>query len=165
MPNETTSVVTKRKVFYFERQNRIGKLGESHFLSFYQFLPISRADGRKYDFTLDGQLTVELKTDTWLMSDSPNIFVELYSNAETETYGGIHRAKHDGVDFFVYYFINNGIFLWYDVEEMYSIVCENLDRWEMKTIVNPTYKSHGLLVLRCALESALVRWDKFVKKP
>lgn len=149
-----------QKIFNFQQQKKFGDQGEADFFKYYAVLGIKKENGRKWDFSMDGQ-GIEVKQDSYPMSKTPNLFIEKFSNIETGKKGGIYRAHNDKVKYFVYYYANDGVFLWYDVELLYKFIVKNEDDFVKKVIRNKNYKSEGLLVPRKCVESFLVRNDVF----
>lgn len=70
--------------------------------------------------------SVELKSDSYDMNKTPNLFLEKYSNHKTRTLGGPFSAAEAEVTWFVYYFVKNDTAFWYKPEEL----VEWLNQWE-----------------------------------
>lgn len=136
--------------FSFRPQKSIGDTGEQHIQSTYQ--NITKTDGRISDCILtnaDGSTsTIELKTDTYSMNDTPNLFMEYMGNTDKGTLGGPWRAAKDKVDYFVYYYLKDTTFFWYKSQELAAF----LDGWikgkKPKTIRNKSYDTVGYTVPR-----------------
>jgi len=122
-----------------------------------------RVDDRRFDFVLKDGRTVELKTDTYHMQDTPNFFMEIFGNIAEEKIGGPWRALQDGVDFFVYYFPKNKTFFWFETRSL----CKELDTLVAhgilvpKEIRNAGWVARGYAVPREALNQVLLRQDTF----
>lgn len=111
------------ELFDFNKQLTLGDKGEVDFIKKYAaFNPVKSKD-LKYDFLLMHSLTVELKTDSYDMNKTSNFFMEKDSN-ETGKLGGPWRALQDNIDYFVYYFIINGVYFWFKPCEL----CPVLDK-------------------------------------
>ena len=97
----------------FSKDLKIGANGEEQFHKRFQ-VALIKQDGLKADFTVsnkDGS-GLELKTDTY---DSPNFFIERYSDLWKQTPGGPFQAiKHS--KYFAYYFINKNTYYLFDLE-------------------------------------------------
>ncbi len=148
MPNE---------VFSFKKQLDVGNIGETLFLKYYK--GSAKSDGRKYDITFKGK-KVELKTDTYPMSKTANYFMERYGSVEDKKVGGPWRAKEDGVDYFVYLFIADKTFFWFDTVSLVKFLDEHTKKMRGKTVANKTYSSLGFCVPRDDLTHLLIRTDK-----
>ena len=146
------------KVFSFQKQLNIGNVGETLFLRFYKNLNPSKSEDRTYDFNLGDGTTVEVKVDTY---DSPNFFMERYGNIEKMTDGGVFRAAKDGVTHFVYLFINEMTFYWFDSAQLVNFLNKNLDNYQSRNIANRTWTTFGYLVPRVDIESLALKKDIF----
>ena len=80
------------KKFDFNTQLSTGNIGEDHFKQLYSNLNPVKSEDLKYDFKLSNGSTVELKTDTYDMEDTPNFFMEYYSDMKKLKIGGPWRA-------------------------------------------------------------------------
>jgi len=147
-------------IFGFAKQKAAGKIGEADFFKYYAYLGVKKEDGLKWDFSLDGD-GIELKLDSWKMCETPNLFIELVSNVDKQTKGGVYRAFEDKVKYFVYYYIQDKTFLWYDVGGLYQFVKKNEPNLVLKTIRNKKYESLGALVKRRDVEKFIIRNDVF----
>ena len=102
--SKETIKLEKKVVFDLETQKFKGSKGEQDFLKRYSSRGATKIeDCPEYDFIIDGDKKVELKTDFY--ENSPNFFMEHYSELGTKKLGGVFRAKEDGINYFVYYFI------------------------------------------------------------
>lgn len=85
----------------FQADLKRGQAGERDFLQL--FTALVGTDGRKGDIVApDGK--IELKTDFYSMSKTPNFFIERYSSVEVGSPGGPWQAKAHGCKYFVYYY-------------------------------------------------------------
>lgn len=139
--------------FSFRPQKALGDVGEQKLLQTYQ--NVIQTDGRISDFILTthaGPKTVELKTDSYSMNATPNLFMEYYGNTEKATLGGPWRAAKDKVDYFVYLYLTDGEFFWYETKSLVAF----LDGWikgkKTKTIKNRSYETTGFIVPRQDVE-------------
>ena len=149
-----------KKVFNFKTQMAVGDKGEKSFVESYpELAPVKSAD-RAVDFHLKDGKSVELKTDDYAMEATENFFMEIMSHGKV---GGPYRAKQDNVDYFVYYFIKNRTFFWFET----LALCNALDKiffankLKLKTIRNNGWEAQGYAVPRESLESVLLRKDTF----
>lgn len=149
-----------KKVFDFKTQMAIGDIGESHFCSRYAFLTPKKSEERAIDFHLSDGKSVELKTDDYPIEATANFFMEITSHGKL---GGPYRAHQDNIDFFVYYFLKNQTFFWFDTKTL----CPKLDeliksnRFKIKIIKNKGWSAEGYAIPRAELESVLLKKDVF----
>lgn len=149
-----------KKVFNFKTQMAVGDKGEKSFVESYPELAPVKSDDRAIDFHLKDGKSVELKTDDYAMEATENFFMEITSHGKV---GGPYRAKQDDVDYFVYYFIKNKTFFWFDTMKL----CDALDaiipvkKLKLKTIRNHGWEAQGYAVPRESLEHVLMRKDVF----
>jgi hypothetical protein len=135
-------------VFQFNKQLNVGDCGEKLFLKTYQSRKVEKADGIKFDFTIDDRKTVELKTDTYSMERTPNFFMEYFGNRDTGALGGPWRALQDKVDYFVYLFLNDGVFFWFDPKTLCPFLDIEINKLQPKEIPNRTWTTVGFAVSR-----------------
>ena len=144
-------------VYTFKKQLGVGKSGEAAFASFYKRAKPS--EERAYDFLLLGK-KIELKTDSHDMMATENYFMEKFGHVENSKLGGPWRAKEDGIDFFVYFYIQNGVFLWFDTKALVRFLNRRVPKIKSKIVRNKGYNSLGYLIPRTDLEHLVVRKDK-----
>lgn len=157
------------KVFNFNDQRRIGDIGESDFVKVYKKLkPKKSKTNFQIDFTLSNGKTVELKTDSYDMEKTPNFFMEQKTISEkSSNLGGPWRAKDHKIDYFVYYFLKNKVFFWYDPIPL----CEFLDKFVKESKLKPIsipnkdnrggyYEAIGFKIPRDSLTPVLLREHK-----
>ncbi len=147
------------EVFGFKKQLDVGTIGENLFIKHY--IGSTKSDGRKFDISFEGK-KVELKTDTYPMQKTDNYFMERYGSIEDKKIGGPWRAKEDGVDYFVYLYLANKIFFWFDSAQLVTFLDEYTKTMRGKTIANRTYSTLGFCVPRDALQHLVVRTDKAI---
>lgn len=135
------------KVFDFKKQLKTGDIGEKLFLTYYKNKNAKKTDGKVFDFTTDLG-TVELKTDTYSMLETPNFFMEKYGNIKTQALGGPWRAFKDGVDFFVYFFLSNKVFFWFKSSELCSFLDVQTQNIPQRIIRNNGWETVGYLINR-----------------
>ena len=138
----------------------VGDKGEKSFVESYPELAPVKSEDRAIDFILKTGASVELKTDDYDMAATENFFMEVTSHGKL---GGPYRAKQDNVDYFVYYFIKNRTFFWFDTVKL----CDALDliipakKLKLKTIRNNGWEAQGYAVPRESLESVLLKKHVF----
>lgn len=160
----------KGKVFNFKDQMRIGDIGESDFSKIYESLkPVKDTKNRKIDFTLNNGKTVELKTDSYSMSKTANFFMEknTVSHDETSKAGGPWRSKEHKIDFFVYYYMTEKVFFWFEPKALCKVLDKYIKSEKLKPISIPnrdgkgrTYRSYGYKIPRESLVSILLKEHK-----
>ena len=141
------------KTFNFQSQHAIGNIGERLFLEYYK--QASKTDGRKFDFLI-GEKSVELKTDTYPMEKTPNFFFEKYGNIATQALGGPWRAKDDNVDYFVYLFIADKKFFWFEPAPLCAFLDNYIVDLKPKIIDNRKWSTLGYAVPREVCEPFLI---------
>lgn len=149
-----------KKVFDFKTQMAVGDLGESHFCSRYADLAPKKSEERAIDFHLADGKSVELKTDDYPMESTANFFMEITSHGKL---GGPYRAHQDNVDFFVYYFIKNRTFFWFDTKTLVPRIDELIksNRFKIKSIRNKGWTAEGYALPRAEFEGVLLKQDVF----
>lgn len=95
------------KVWDFGKQRQVSVAGEDLLLAHWGFGVQRHPELRGPDFLDALDRVIELKTDTYSMAQTPNLFVERFSNRETETPGGPWQALGKGCTDFVYLFVND----------------------------------------------------------
>lgn len=147
-----------KKVFEFNSQANVGLKGELLFLESYP--KAVKTDGLIDDFVLGGK-TVELKTDTYSMSKTKNFFMEKYGNIKTKKLGGPWRTANDRVDFFVYLFIKEKTFFWFDPTKLVEFLEDYILDIPPSYIDNKTWAAEGYKVSRKDVEHLLIKTDTF----
>lgn len=151
----------RKKVFNFKKQLDVGNIGEQLFLDTYE--GAVKSTDLKYDFLI-GDTKVELKTDSWRMEDTPNFFMEKISNSNKNSIGGPYRAMQDNIDFFVYLFIKDNVFFWFDSKRL----CRTLDRltknMKYHKIWNRSYDTLGHLIPRDSVKHLVIQKDEVCNK-
>jgi len=160
----------KGKVFNFKDQMRIGDIGESEFIKIYEKLePKKSLKNRKIDFTLNNGKTVELKTDSYSMSKTPNFFMEKETILPDEKVilGGPWRSKDHKIDYFVYYYMNDKVFFWFEPKPLCKILDTYIKESKIKPISIPnrsgngeTFRSYGYKIPRDCVVSVLLKEHK-----
>jgi hypothetical protein len=144
------------KEYDFEKQKKVGDRGEKMFLTYYP--ECEKGDGIIADFYFDKQ-KVELKTDTWKMSETENFFMERFSDTKTEKLGGPFRAAAEGAEWFVYLYIKDKVFYWFRVSTLVPFLENYIKTLKYKTVRNKAWITTGYAVPRAAIEHLAERKD------
>lgn len=149
--------------FDFSTQMVVGDRGEKDFADCYKQLAPQKSENPAWDFNLNTGATVELKTDDYSMKDTNNFFIETVSDVRTGKIGGPSRAFKDGVTFFVYYFIRNRTFFWFETAKLQPYIQSLMEthKFPVKTIQNKTWTTTGFAIPRSLLEPVLMHQDYF----
>lgn len=104
--------MVSEKKFSFREQLTVGARGEELFLESYGG---KLSEDLRWDIAVEGVGTVELKTD---MHNSPNFFIEYYSDKDAKTPGGPWKSRDNNVNYFVYHFLEHKTFYWFRPEDL-----------------------------------------------
>ncbi len=143
-----------KEVFTFKKQIGVGNVGESLFLKTYA--GSIKSTDLKYDFTYNGK-TVELKTDTYPMEKTANYFMEQYGSIEDKKLGGPWRAAQDNVDFFVYLYLADKKFFWFETKALKEFLDKQILSMRGKSVWNKGYTTFGFAVPRDILEHLVIK--------
>lgn len=149
--------------FDFAQQQVVGDRGEKDFVRCYPILHPKKSEDLSFDFIINGGASVELKTDDYCMRDTKNFFMETVSDTESGKLGGPFRAFKDGITFFVYYFIHDKTFFWFDTAKLHAKLQELIatGRYPLKSIKNKGWTTTGYAIPREALDPVLMHQDYF----
>jgi hypothetical protein len=153
-----------RKRFDFQQQMGTGDAGEKDFQTYYpEFAPIKSKDDLKFDFTLNNGHKLELKTDTYRLDETPNFFMEYYSDSKNLKVGGPWRAYNDEIDLFVYYFVQDRTFFWFKTKELHQALENHLSLYnpKIKSVPNKGWITQGFAIPRDSLDKILLKKDTF----
>lgn len=150
------------KTFYFSKQKKNGDKGENKFVEHYKSLNARIGDGKIIDLLINEDESVELKTDSYPMEDTKNFFIERYGNIEKAKDGSVWRSSKDKIKWFVYYYISDNTFFWFDVEKLKDFIDKNDTLFQTREVRNPGYSSIGFLVPRDKVKHLIEREDKFL---
>lgn len=153
------------KFFKFHDQLKKGKLGEELFIKCYPGLNPILSDDKKYDILVNENEKLELKSDSWSMSDTPNFFFEKISHNRTKTIGGVYRTSQDGIDHFVYLFVKDLTFFWFNSHNLVQFLewSGDDDKRRIKYVKNKDYYTIGSLFSREECKEIILRVDRFDK--
>jgi len=146
-----------KEVFGFKKQLTVGNKGEELFLRHYK--GSEKSDIRKYDLLYKGE-KVELKTDTYPMEKTANFFMERYGSIEDGKIGGPWRAREDGVKHFVYFYLADKTFFWFESKALADYLDTYTKDKRGKTVANRGYSSLGFAVPREDLRHLILKEDK-----
>jgi hypothetical protein len=139
-----------KKIFDFKTQMNLGDKGEQDFLKFYK--DAVKHPTREHDFDLDGK-KIELKTDNYTFKDTDNFFIKD---------GSVWQSAH--CDYFVYYFINEGIFFWFDMTKFREFLEEHIKDKSYVLIRNKGWTALGYKVNRELCKDFIIKQDNFIKE-
>ncbi len=150
-------VKKKQKCFNFKDQKKKGQKGENRFLEYYHEENARLSPIFDFDIMIRDNERVELKTDSY---KSPrNFFMERYGNVEKLKDGGPWQSKD--VDYFVYYFIKENTFFWFNPVQLCKYIDKNIKNFKSHRIYNPGYFSLGYLVPIEEISHLVLRKDVF----
>ena len=141
----------------FLSDKRVGTLGENYFAKKYAKRISKIKKSLKFDFYVDGDKKVELKTDTYPLSETENFFFEKIANDKTYSLGGPWRAKQDRVDYFVYFFLSDEVFYWFKTNELCARIEKIIKDCRKISILNKNHRTVGFLVKRELLKDIYVK--------
>jgi hypothetical protein len=156
-------------IYKFNDQLNIGEIGEQTFLNKFNKEIESKKNSREPDFRIiSTDEFIELKTDNWTLSnifsyktkETPNIFMEQYSDYDRKTIGGPWRAKKENCKYFIYYFINNDIFFVFNTDLLVSVLDIVTKNKTLKLIPNVKWITAGYPIPRKILEPIAYSSDK-----
>lgn len=150
-----------KKVFGFQKQLKQGEKGEKFFIKCYKELKSKKSDIREVDIFINGNETVELKTDSYSEEKTQNFFIELVGSTVSGKLGGVHLSHQDNIDYFVYHYTPEKSFYWFRPSELVRFIDENGHRFQKREIKSVSWSSIGLLVPRSEVEHLLIRKDIF----
>lgn len=151
--------MTGRKVHSFKesliRGNNSEAVWMTTFLKKYPEYALLKTDGRSHDFVIVspfGEFTLELKSDSFDMTKTENMFIERWSSVEGRKPGGPWQSQLKGVDLFCYYFTKQRIMLTANVNKLILALDElDLKEKDLIPILNKGYTTMGWKVPRKAL--------------
>lgn len=150
-----------KKTFTFRKQFNLGNKGEDFFIECYKNINARKGDGKIIDLIINENESVELKYDSYSMSNTENFFIERYGNYEKLKDGSVWKSSLDKIQYFVYCFAPDKTFFWFKVEELKKYMEENMYQFEQRTVKNPGYCSLGFLVNREKVRHLIIKEDKF----
>jgi hypothetical protein len=136
-------------MFNWKRQLEVGTNGEHLFLQGYP-KPLIVSANLSYDFLrVEDGAKIELKTDTYSLSSTPNFFLERWSKEGENKPGGPWRARRNRIDIFIYYFIQDGTFFEFtDVKKLCARADKLLGKAREVRVKNKGYYTIGYPIPR-----------------
>ncbi len=139
-----------------------GKRGEAFLVDHIPALDWPPPGERKYDlFDTGDHRTVEVKTDSYALTDSPNFFMEQRTRVAGQAgmlLGGPWRAAADGVDTFAYLYYSptrdpeRGTCYWFDdVPALVEHLDKHLGEYQTRRVRYGVLTAVGVLVPRKSL--------------
>ena len=148
-----------KKIFDFKTEMNKGDKGELEFLKYYP--KAVKHPTREHDFDLDGK-KIELKSDFYTFEDTDNFFIERYSDYDKLKDGSVWQSAH--CDYFVYYFINEGVFFWFDMTKFRKFLDEYIKNKSYVLIRNRAWTALGYKVPRDICKDFIIKQDNFRKE-
>jgi len=131
----------------------LGDRGEKLLLDTYSYLKPANCDAHDVVDTRYNS-TVEIKTDYYPMSKTPNFFIEKYSDDYKFKAGGLDRAAIHKTDIFLYQFINDKTIFWFDDIPKALVIVDKFVRehnLQLIKIPNKGYNTLGYKIPRYIL--------------
>ncbi|GAC1501546.1 MAG: hypothetical protein NVS1B10_05800 [Candidatus Saccharimonadales bacterium] len=126
-----------------------GSDGESRLLRMWPEL--KRLDGKRGDFIAPDGRKLELKSESRNVEDTPNFFIERYSNFEKKSPGGPWQSLEQGSELMCFTFRACPIGFLFDVKTLVLFIEPILSKLKPIFINNKGYKTMGYAVPREAL--------------
>lgn len=134
----------------FKRDLQKGKEYEQEFQRIFPH-PVIPLDGKVADFKMVGNgNTIELKSD---FHDTPNYFMERYSDSAKKSPGGPWQALEKGVFWFVVYFPKTNKYHMFKTKELVSKLDELAPILASRNIPNIRWITMGYIVPKTLLTS------------
>ena len=150
-----------KKVFGFQKQLKIGDKGEKFFLKCYKNRGAKKVKIRDYDITIDDEQKVELKSDQYRMDETENFFFERYGNDNNMTNGGPWSALDNNVKYFVYCFVYDKTFFWFETNKLCEFLDNEIENHKPKRIRNNGWASIGFAIPREKVQHLVIQQDTF----
>jgi len=99
------------------------------------------------------------------MEQSENFFIEQYGNNSRipESLGGPWRALRDKLDFFVYLYIKDRTFYWFNPENFCKYLDRVIKKYPQKLIKNDGWTAVGYLIKRADVQHICLHKDSFTQ--
>lgn len=150
-----------KKVFGFQKQLAFGDKGEDFFVKCYKKRGAKKVAIREYDMIIDGDKSVELKSDSYPMSKTENFFFERYRNKETKKAGGPWQSNEHGCEYFVYCYIQDKTFFWFKTSDLCKFLNKIIKKYPAKQIRNKGWSCIGYCIPREIVRHLVIQEDKF----
>lgn len=142
-----------KKIYEFAERNNIGKNGEYLLAELFPHT-FTLTDGMEGDLIFKKKFKFELKTDTY---KSGNIFFEKISNVRLNNKGGVWQTKEHGCEFYAFYMIRYDKLYIFKVDSILEWLDNNIEKYHIKTVKNPTKESRGYAIPIEDVESICVK--------
>ena len=129
----------------FKEQLAKGQAGEQLIHDY--FSQLERLDGFSSDFIINGK-GIELKTDFYDPTVTPNFLIERYSDSERLTDGGPWKALKDGSQYYLYLFYQTKELYIIDTKDLVTYLDANHHHFNRAYIPNKTWVTMGYKVPR-----------------
>lgn len=141
-----------KKIYKFNEGLKTGKEAEREFFNlFNKKLKLSWGDGHKTsDFYVNEKDGLELKTDYWSMSTTPNFFMEQYSY--DKILGGPWQALQKGDKYFAYWFYKDNTVFFFNLQKLVDRLENIKNEYSMKNIKNEKHLTRGYAIPRTEFE-------------
>lgn len=135
----------------FKADLSIGQAGEELLLKMWPSL--ERLSGRHSDFLTPTYELLELKTDRRRLSDTPNMFIEVWSNKQLKRPGGLWQAFGRGSTLWAYMHLPDQIVHIYRTVQLLEYVEARIGEGrhaplKVREVWNPRYTTVGVLLPR-----------------
>ena len=149
--------------FDFKTQLKAGKMGEMLYL---QANPgtVNVSGERKCDFVTVTGDTVEIKTDFYSMEQTPNFFIERWSDIEARKPGGPWQASTNNVDYFVYMHVPNLTYWTFSTTILVMRLESVIKNLEPVNIQNKGWTTQGYRVPRALIEDIGIKTQLEIRK-
>lgn len=128
--------------FNMREELKHGEKGELDIVRAYPRILVHRPDIEEYDIdSIPNGLTIEVKTEyRWSLKNTPNFFMEKFSDDINYKPGGPWRALNDNIDLYIQYFIQDGVlFIFKNIKGL----VEELGRQGFGRKLVPVEQDHG----------------------
>lgn len=148
-----------RKVYGWKEQLTIGEQGEQSFQALWKsnfHNSLIKSPVRDYDFLTEDGLKVELKSDNYHPSKTPNFFFERFSVLSQQKPGGPWQSWEKGADLFIYQFVlTSEAYIFRNIPELIQTIDHLVHEHELKPrkVANRTYFASGYAIQRSLFEN------------
>lgn len=133
-------------MFDFKEELEKGKKGEELIKEY--LVNATKTDGFNSDFILNDKTKMELKTDFYDSTKTPNFCIERYSDIKQKTDGGPWKAYKDGSVWFYYLFYKNKELYIMNTKKLIEYIEQHKESFEKRNIPNKSWVTGCYLVPR-----------------
>lgn len=135
----------------FKDSLKFGEAAENLVLKTYKEL---KKDSQEGHDMVRGDATIEVKSDRYTFDETPNFFIELYSDDKSMKLGGPWRALKHNTNVFLYHFIFERRVFWFDdiaalVKAVEAYVSKS--RLQLTSVRNENHITLGYKIPRSAV--------------